>query len=72
MTDDYAQPHVTYNRITTGTIRKRDGWHITIHMDHTETGVERFEESSMTFPSEAAAENFAVKLAHQMRARIQG
>jgi len=74
MTDDMvgANPHANFNRITTGTVRRADGWHITIRMDHTETGAERFEESSMKFPSEAAAENFAVKLAHQMRERIQG
>jgi len=74
MTDNIegANPHATYNRITTGVVRQPDGWHISIRMEHTETGAVRNELSQMRFPSEQAAENFAVKLAGQMRDRIAG
>lgn len=71
MTDDYAQPHVTYNRIT-GSIAQRGvgRWVVVIRKWHSETGVERYEESTRHWPTEEEARRAAQIVVAEMQGRI--
>lgn len=56
----------TFNRITTGTIRRRDGWHIVLTYSHTEHNEKRQEVSRRAFASEGNAREVATALAIQI------
>lgn len=62
----------TFNRITTGTVRRRDGWHITIRYHHTDHNDSRSEESRRAFSSEANAKEMARSLAVQIAEGLHG
>ena len=70
MTDDYAQPHVTYNRIKGGVVQRPDGWHAVLTASHSDTGVERISESTRRWPTEAEAEAAITMIVNEMRSRI--
>lgn len=73
MSDDYAQPHVTYNRITGSTVQKGDHkFHVVIRKWHTDTGAERFETSTLFWPTEAEAQRAANVVVARMSERIAG
>lgn len=63
-------PGYVFDRITGSTIKRDDGYHVVIRKWHSGSGAERFEESTMRWMTEGAAEAAAEKVLHEMRQRI--
>lgn len=70
MTDDYSQPAYQYNKITGSVVRRSDGWHAVIRKWHSETGVERYEESTASWVSEQTATKAVTQVVETMRERL--
>lgn len=70
MTDDYSQPAYQYNKITGSVVGRSDGWHAVIRKWHSETGVERYEESTASWASEQAASKAVTQVVELMQQRL--
>lgn len=70
MTDDYSQPRYEYNSITGSVVHRHDGWHVVIRKFHTDTGVERYEQSKMRWKTEDAAKAAVIAIVNEMLKRI--
>ncbi len=70
--DRDQNPHQTYDRITGSVIMRSDGWHAVIRKWHSQTGVERYEESKMRWSKEENAKAAVEKVVNTMRERLAG
>jgi hypothetical protein len=70
MTDDYSQPAYQYNKITGSVVQRSDGWHAVIRKWHSETGVERYEESTTSWANEQAASRAVTQVVELMQQRL--